>query len=78
VYAPVTGAIAAREYEDRKSSGQAKYLLLAVVMPVTFLRSAGICTVLYMRFSACVMNKFMSTVGKVFSVYDEMAETNAA
>ena len=46
VYAPVTGAITARENDDRKSVGHDRYGFDIVVVPVTFLRSAGIWTVL--------------------------------
>jgi hypothetical protein len=46
VLTPVVDAYGkiAIENTDRKSDGQDKYLLLAVVRPVTFLRKGGICT----------------------------------
>jgi hypothetical protein len=36
-----SAAITAIEYEAKKSDGHAKYLLLVVVNPVTFLRNEG-------------------------------------
>jgi hypothetical protein len=42
VYGPEPEKIAS-EYDDKKSSGADKYLLFAVIVPVTFFRIDGNC-----------------------------------
>jgi hypothetical protein len=44
----------AKEYDDKKSLGQARYGLLVLTFPVTFLRKEGNCTELKIRSSACL------------------------
>ena len=64
-------------YAYKKSVGKAKYLLLDVVVADTFLRNAGIWTVLYIFCSACCINMFTCASVNVVSHMSAMFVFNS-